>query len=1051
MKKRVISILLVFVIGIFMISLVSAIWPFDSGITGKAIDTYSSSETRNGKFVCSDTDGDLSFESSLNGKGAVIKKNLAKGREVVKEDKCIGKKSDRVKEYYCSKFGSIRSRTSVCENGCGDGACLKDTPGSGDGLICTDSDGPKNFYQKGVAYGEHQRGQGPEIREWEDYCVGRNSVYDFTCRTNIDPNSDKLEVWSDSFNCPNGCEDGACIGDPKVLDSVVIDKEYMKITISDLKKCEPFIYTSDDEGKVVSLNDFVESIGCQNKEEIIKLSDLKKEVRTGGNVVLCDGNDVRRCTNPVKVERGNNGVGKGTSNIRVKNGQWVHHEHASFMLESATKSLGDFKGHEVSIVMNGRRIELSNENPTYRSQILGRSGDLAFRTIELVNVGASGGVATFKIEREEDSTVSGCIDNDGGINVYDASSAQVADGGFVDGCDFLDDPKGVLKEAICDGNKATQVEVDCPDEAPYCNRGVCSNEKPVCTDTDGGRDPNTRGTITEPRLKDGPSHTDYCQNVNTKQPWYNYDCEGDDCPPCEGELCGIREYYCNDPYKTTGFEDVECPNGCKDGACVGDDIGPTQDKYTITRDFGTIVFGDQQDVSDFSNIFGSSIGGSRASYGSGGNDVVVEVFEFDHSISGSEFDRHWRGKIDRGDIDYFKVHEEFGTNTFIGLEGALVLSYDGSDSSGKNLLVSWVSEPVLVVVQVEDQFIIDESSLEELIITYLSRYPSSITSIGDVSGGKSDGLLIERDIGELEFERVRAAKECRILNPQNSDCIRSEAAYGLGDNKEGLDVVEVSAEVNRVQITNNLFISSVESLAKESAWNIERESYSGKHNMFILSDKGDDVILSDKGNDEFDYLLIWYDDNKIISVLIDDWKPRLVDDDVLENLIDVYLDKYPSDLVFGSDDSPDPTSVCRDSDGGKNIFKKGTTIGGGLNDPNPEKFVDFCEDSQTLSEFSCTLDPKSGGQVVRKDRFGPNEGCEKCNNGACVEDNSGSCPQIGLRLDGKYCGFDKNWVGQNEVGSCDNNFECTSNLCIASRCTSLSVWEKFLRFLGVEV
>ncbi|MBA4320488.1 MAG: hypothetical protein C0412_18980 [Flavobacterium sp.] len=73
--------------------------------------------------------------------------------------------------------------------------------------VCTDSDGYKNFYKKGKAYGEHMG----EIKYWEDYCIGENSVYDFTCRTNVYLDSNPLEVWADSFNCPNGCQDGACI------------------------------------------------------------------------------------------------------------------------------------------------------------------------------------------------------------------------------------------------------------------------------------------------------------------------------------------------------------------------------------------------------------------------------------------------------------------------------------------------------------------------------------------------------------------------------------------------------------------------------------------------------------------------------------------------------------------------------------------------------------------------------------------------------------------------------------------------------------------------
>jgi len=161
-----------------------------------------------------------------------------------------------------------------------------------------------------------------------------------------------------------------------------------------------------------------------------------------------------------------------------------------------------------------------------------------------------------------------CVDNDGGENIYEASDSQGISGGFVDGCAFLNNPNGILLEAICKDGNSTNIEITCPSEAPYCNRAVCSSEKPVCTDSDNGNKPYEKGTITEPRNKDGPQHTDYCQDMNTKQPF--------DEGGCEGDLCGIREYFCTDPYVTTSYQDVNCPAGCKDGVCVE---GPTEVPY----------------------------------------------------------------------------------------------------------------------------------------------------------------------------------------------------------------------------------------------------------------------------------------------------------------------------------------------------------------------------------------------------------------------------------------------------------------------------------------
>ncbi|MBT3721364.1 thioredoxin domain-containing protein [archaeon] len=157
-----------------------------------------------------------------------------------------------------------------------------------------------------------------------------------------------------------------------------------------------------------------------------------------------------------------------------------------------------------------------------------------------------------------------CTDSDGGINYYQVGKAQSGNSGSVDYCSFSTNrPYGKLYEAVCENGKNVHKPVYCPTNAPYCNRGKCTNEKGMCYETDDGIDIYERGTITEPRFEEGPQHTDYCQNMNTKQPWNN----------CEGSLCGIREYYCTNPYVTTTYVDRACPSGCNDGRCTDE---PTQ-------------------------------------------------------------------------------------------------------------------------------------------------------------------------------------------------------------------------------------------------------------------------------------------------------------------------------------------------------------------------------------------------------------------------------------------------------------------------------------------
>lgn len=149
-----------------------------------------------------------------------------------------------------------------------------------------------------------------------------------------------------------------------------------------------------------------------------------------------------------------------------------------------------------------------------------------------------------------------CTDSDGGKDIYTAGSAMSGEGGAGDICITM----SLLREAVCQDGKVTQIDVTCPSSAPYCNRGACSTSKPVCTDSDGGIKPEKIGTSTQARMAESIRNTDYCHNSITKQP-VEY---------CKGESwCGLREYYCGAEPTATYYKDVSCPEGCRNGVCLG--------------------------------------------------------------------------------------------------------------------------------------------------------------------------------------------------------------------------------------------------------------------------------------------------------------------------------------------------------------------------------------------------------------------------------------------------------------------------------------------------
>ena len=95
--------------------------------------------------------------------------------------------------------------------------------------------------------------------------------------------------------------------------------------------------------------------------------------------------------------------------------------------------------------------------------------------------------------------------------------------------------------------KDNPCKAPCEFKSGTCQKD-CTNK---CTDSDGGVDYNTKGTV----YYGLENATDFC---------WNY---GDSYGPCEGKNgCVLAEHYCNKD-GTVGKLTYDCPNGCKNGAC----------------------------------------------------------------------------------------------------------------------------------------------------------------------------------------------------------------------------------------------------------------------------------------------------------------------------------------------------------------------------------------------------------------------------------------------------------------------------------------------------
>ena len=165
---------------------------------------------------------------------------------------------------------------------------------------------------------------------------------------------------------------------------------------------------------------------------------------------------------------------------------------------------------------------------------------------------------------------------------------------------------------------------------------------------------------------------------------------------------------------------------------------------------------------------------------------------------------------------------------------------------------------------------------------------------------------------------------------------------------------------------------------------------------------------------------------------------------------------------------------CKDSDGGKNYHEKGTINFGGqivfedycFNDvfnTNTELKEGVCYEDGSWGElyYQCPNGCVNGACVVDVPECVYDSDCDygyKCLNRACVKEvvgnicesgclSNGKCYPMGYRRSGTYCSEDNEFVKLlPSDSSCNNNFECRSNLCIGDECVDQSLINRFYRF-----
>tara|TARA_Y100000310_G_scaffold331679_1_gene405692 strand:+ start:732 stop:3197 length:2466 start_codon:yes stop_codon:yes gene_type:complete len=129
-----------------------------------------------------------------------------------------------------------------------------------------------------------------------------------------------------------------------------------------------------------------------------------------------------------------------------------------------------------------------------------------------------------------------------------------------------------------------------------------------------------------------------------------------------------------------------------------------------------------------------------------------------------------------------------------------------------------------------------------------------------------------------------------------------------------------------------------------------------------------------------------------------------------------------------------------------------------LNHQELDKIKEYSVDKTQDYNLDIEMEPNSVRLVILELKYICNnnnicdselgETTENCPNDCDTGILEPECESTGLRQSGKYCSFDKTWIVQKvEEETCNNNFECETNVCVDDECISAGLFRRFLEWL----
>jgi len=479
------------------------------GADGKVLTTHFTCPDGcfNGACVvgCIDRDGGQNYYI----KGSITGFNSDYPESLKAVDTCYN--SNTLKEHFCGKLngiidGSIETINVNCANGCSDGACIAD---------CTDTDNGRNYYVKGEITGELVSGPGSPSA---DMCLNEIKLRELFCNSNS-KGEPRL------YECPNGCNDGACRCD--IIDTLAegksktytvkgTDYNINAIVITDM-------YPYKVKFKVNGYNTDTMQVGDR-----FKLADGAELAVTKLNPAETTPDYVTFCLNGKQSEI-----------------EPMFENYPDFLIK-------DNKLDAITVIGNGAPavdsiaatdillgLRYYNDGQTMHTIDI----PAAVLSSEVSNPRAQNMILIGRPTKYAGSESNPLIDDFSIPSLdYGEGLLKISDNGdYVALIVTARDKEGIIKVAQYLKNyndhtailKGTEVRIN------------YETSEPTCTDSDSGRDYYKKGyTINENGVRDD----DVCMSDP------------------EGKI--LNEYYC-EGNEGRGVEYV-CPNGCKDGACIRD-------------------------------------------------------------------------------------------------------------------------------------------------------------------------------------------------------------------------------------------------------------------------------------------------------------------------------------------------------------------------------------------------------------------------------------------------------------------------------------------------